>query len=104
MSAMMDVIDCMDWLTPLLSLLNGNVETVVLNQDELWAADELKRRGVKVKRLFMIPVGRLGFDVPVRQVGLAILLLRQMGINVQDGPGRPRHRKHRKHRKKKQRR
>jgi hypothetical protein len=35
----------MDWLTPLLSLLDGNVETVSLNQDELWAADELKRRG-----------------------------------------------------------
>ena len=91
----MDVID-LDWLTPLLSLLNGNVESIVLNQDELWAADELKRRGVKVKRIFLYPIGRLGFDVPVQQVGLAIMLLRKMGIDVQDGPGRPQHRKHRK--------
>jgi hypothetical protein len=93
MSNVMDLLCCMDWLTPLLSLLDGNVETVSLNQDELWAADELKRRGVKVKRLIIVPIGRIAFDVPVQQVGLAITLLRQMGIDVQDGKGRPWHRR-----------
>ena len=49
MNALLDILACMDWLTPLLSLLDGGVETVSLNQDEVWAADELKRRGVKVR-------------------------------------------------------
>jgi hypothetical protein len=93
MSNMLDLLACMDWLTPLLSLLDGNVETVSLNQDELWAADELKRRGVRVRRLIVVPFGRIAFDVPVQQVGLTITLLRQMGIDVQDGKGRPWHRK-----------
>ncbi len=93
MSNVMDLLACMDWLTPLLSLLDGNAETVSLNQDELWAADELKRRGVKVRRLMIVPFGRIAFDVPVKQIGLTITLLRQMGIDVQDGKGRPWHRK-----------
>lgn len=93
MSNVLDVLCCLDWITPLLSLLDGNVETISLNQDEIWAADELKRRGVKVRRLIVVPFGRIAFDVPVQQVGLAITLLRQMGIPVQDGPGRPWHRK-----------
>lgn len=95
MSNVLDVLACMDWLTPLLSLLDRNVETVSLNQDELWAADELKRRGVKVRRLMVVPFGRIAFDVPVQQVGLANTLLRQMGIDVQDGKGRPWHRRKR---------
>ena len=95
MSNVMDLLACMDWLTPLLSLLDGSVETVSLNQDEVWAADELKRRGVKVKRLMIVPFGRIAFDVPVQQVGLTITLLRQMGIDVQDGKGRPWHRRRR---------
>ena len=95
MSNVMDLLACMDWLTPLLSLLDGSVETVTLNQDEVWAADELKRRGVKVKRLMIVPFGRIAFDVPVQQVGLTITLLRQMGIDVQDGKGRPWHRRRR---------
>lgn len=93
MSNVMDLLCCLDWITPLLSLLDGNVETVSLNQDELWAADELKRRGVKVRRLMIVPFGRIAFDVPVQQVGLTITLLRQMGIDVQDGKGRPWHRR-----------
>lgn len=93
MNALLDMLACMDWLTPLLSLLDPNVETITLNQDEMWAHDQLKRRGVKVRRLMIIPFGRIGFDVPVEQVGLAMLLLRQMGIDAQDGPGRPWHRK-----------
>lgn len=93
MSNVLDLLACMDWITPLLSLLDGNVETVSLNQDELWAADELKRRGVKVRRLMIVPFGRIAFDVPVQQVGLTITLLRQMGIDVQDGKGRPWHRR-----------
>ena len=93
MSAILDLLCCMDWLTPLLSLLDGSVETVTLNQDEMWAVDRLKRRGVTVKRLMVIPVGRIGFDVPAEQVGLALLLLRQMGIDIQDGRGRPWRRK-----------
>lgn len=93
MSGLLDVLACMDWLTPLLSLLDGSVETIALNQDELWAVDELKRRKVKVRRLMIIPIGRIAFDVPVEQVGLAITLLRQMGIPVQDAKGRPWHRK-----------
>lgn len=93
MSNVMDLLACMDWLTPLLSLLDGSVETVSLNQDEVWAADELKRRGVKVRRLMTVPFGRIAFDVPVQQVGLATTLLRQMGIDMQDGKGRPWHRK-----------
>lgn len=93
MSNVMDLLCCLDWITPLLSLLDGNVETVSLNQDELWAADELKRRGVKVRRLMVVPFGRIAFDVPVQQVGLTITLLRQMGIDVQDGKGRPWHRR-----------
>lgn len=93
MSNVMDLLCCLDWITPLLSLLDGNAETVSLNQDELWAADELKRRGVKVRRLMIVPFGRIAFDVPVQQVDLAILLLRQMGIDVQDGKGRPWHRR-----------
>lgn len=93
MSNVMDLLCCLDWITPLLSLLDSTVETVSLNQDELWAADELKRRGVKVKRLMIVPFGRIAFDVPVQQVGLTITLLRQMGIDVQDGKGRPWHRK-----------
>lgn len=93
MSNVMDLLCCLDWITPLLSLLDGSVETVSLNQDELWAADELKRRGVKVRRLMIVPFGRIAFDVPVQQVDLAILLLRQMGIDVQDGKGRPWHRR-----------
>jgi hypothetical protein len=93
MSNVMDLLACMDWLTPLLSLLDGSVETVSLNQDEVWAADELKRRGVKVRRLMIVPFGRIAFDVPVQQVGLTITLLRQMGIDVQDGKGRPWYRK-----------
>jgi len=92
-SNVLDLLACMDWITPLLSLLDGNVETVSLNQDELWAADELKRRGVKVRRLMIVPFGRIAFDVPVQQVGLTITLLRQMGIDVQDGKGRPWHRR-----------
>lgn len=95
MSNVMDLLACMDWLTPLLSLLDGSAETVSLNQDEVWAADELKRRGVKVKRLMIVPFGRIAFDVPVQQVGLTITLLRQMGIDVQDGKGRPWHRRKR---------
>jgi len=35
MSNVMDVLCCLDWITPLLSLLDGNVETFSLNQDEL---------------------------------------------------------------------
>jgi len=93
MSAVMDLLSCMDWLTPLLSLLDGSVESVTLNQDEMWAVDQLKRRGVKVRRLMIVPFGRIAFDVPVAQVHLAMLLLRQMGIDVQDGPGRPWHRR-----------
>ena len=93
MSNVMDLLCCLDWITPLLSLLDSNVETVSLNQDELWAADELKRRGVKVRRLMVVPFGRIAFDVPVQQVGLTITLLRQMGIDAQDGRGRPWHRK-----------
>jgi len=93
MSNVMDLLCCLDWITPLLSLFDGNVETVSLNQDELWAADELKRRGVKVRRLMVVPFGRIAFDVPVQQVGLTITLLRQMGIDVQDGKGRPWHRR-----------
>ena len=93
MSNVMDLLCCLDWITPLLSLLDGNVETVSLNQDELWAADELKRRGVKVRRLMVVPFGRIAFDVPVQQVGLTITLLRQMGIDLQDGKGRPWHRR-----------
>ena len=93
MSNVMDLLCCLDWITPLLSLFDGNVETVSLNQDELWAADELKRRGVKVRRLMIVPFGRIAFDVPVQQVGLTITLLRQMGIDVQDGKGRPWHRR-----------
>lgn len=93
MSNVLDILCCLDWITPLLSLLDGNVETISLDQDEIWAADELKRRGVKVRRLIVVPFGRIAFDVPVQQVGLAITLLRQMGIPVQDGPGRPWHRK-----------
>ena len=95
MNALLDLLDCMDWLTPLLSLADRNVETVTLNQDEVWAADELKRRGVKVRRLMIVPFGRIAFDVPVQQVGLTITLLRQMGIDVQDGKGRPWHRRRR---------
>ena len=95
MSNVMDLLCCLDWITPLLSLLDSTVETVSLNQDELWAADELKRRGVKVRRLMIVPFGRIAFDVPVQQVGLTITLLRQMGIDVQDGKGRPWHRKRR---------
>lgn len=93
MSSVLDLLACMDWLTPLLSLLDGSVETVSLNQDEIWAADELKRRGVKVRRLMVVPFDRIAFDVPVEQVKLATLLLRQMGIDAQDARGRPRHRK-----------
>ncbi len=95
MNALLDILACMDWITPLLSLLDGSVETVSLNQDEIWAADELKRRGVKVRRLTTVPFGRIAFDVPVEQIGLATTLLRQMGIDMQDGKGRPWHRKRR---------
>jgi len=93
MNALLDILACMDWLTPLLSLLDGGVETVSLNQDEVWAADELKRRGVKVRRLMTVPVGRIAFDVPVEQIGLVTMLLREMGISVEDGKGRPWHRR-----------
>ncbi|MFZ2358210.1 MAG: hypothetical protein WA040_02585 [Anaerolineae bacterium] len=93
MNALLDLLACMDWLTPLLSLLDRNVETVSLNQDQVWAADELKRLGIKVRRLMVVPFGRIAFDVPVQQVGLTITLLRQMGIDVQDGKGRPWHRR-----------
>lgn len=95
MSNVMDVLCCLDWITPLLSLLDGSVETISLNQDELWAADQLKRKGIRVRRLIIVPFGRIAFDVPVQQVKLATLLLRQMGIPVQDGPGRPWHRRKR---------
>lgn len=93
MSSVLDLLSCMDWLTPLLSMLDGSVETVSLNQDEIWAVDELKRRGVKVRRLMVVPFGRIAFDVPVEQVKLVTLLLQQMGIDAQDGRGRPWHRK-----------
>ena len=93
MSALLDLLACLDWLTPLLSLLDGNVETIALNLDDLWAVDDLKRQGIKVRRLQTVPFGRLAFDVPVEQVALTAILLRRMRIDVQDGKGRPWHRK-----------
>jgi len=93
MNALLELLACMDWITPLLSLLDRNVESVVLNADELWAVDQLKRKGIRVRRLMTVPFGRIAFDVPVQQVGLATTLLRQMGIDMQDGKGRPWHRK-----------
>ena len=95
MNALLDLLACMDWLTPLLSLFDGSVETVSLDQGDLWAVDDLKRQGVKVRRLQTVPFGRLAFDVPVEQVARTTLLLRQMGIDVQDGKGRPWHRRER---------
>jgi len=93
MNALLELLACMDWITPLLSLLDRNVESVVLNADELWAVDQLKRKGIRVRREMTVPFGRIAFDVPVQQVGLATTLLRQMGIDMQDGKGRPWHRK-----------
>ena len=89
---LLEILECMDWLTPLLSLLNRNVESITVNLDEVGAVDELKRRGVRVRRLVTVPGGRITFDVPVQQVGLAKLLLREQGLDMRDGPGRPWHR------------
>ena len=89
---MLEILECMDWLSPLLSLLNRNVESITVNLDEVGAVDELKRRGVRVRRIMAVPGGRLAFDVPAEQVGLAKLLLRKQGLDMRDGPGRPWHR------------
>ena len=91
---MLEILECMDWLSPLLSLLNRNVESITVNLDEVGAVDELKRRGVRVRRIMTVPGGRLTFDVPAEQVGLAKLLLRKQGLDMRDGPGRPWHRAH----------
>ena len=94
MILLLELLECMDWLSPLRSLLNRNVESITVNTDEILAVDELKRRGVKVRRLVTVPGGRITFDVPVQQVGLAKLLLRKQGLDMRDGPGRPWHRAH----------
>ncbi len=93
MNALLDILACMDWLTPLLSLADRSVETVSLNQSEIWAVKKLKRRGVKVRRVMTVPFGRIAFDVPTEQVDLVTVLLREMGISVEDGKGRPWHRR-----------
>ncbi len=93
MNALLDILACMDWLTPLLSLADRSVETVSLNQSEIWAVKKLKRRGVKVRRVMTVPFGRIAFDVPAEQVDLVTVLLREMGISVEDGKGRPWHRR-----------
>lgn len=89
MNALLELLACMDWITPLLSLLDRNVESVVLNADELWAVDQLNRKGIRVRREMTVPFGRIAFDVPADQIPLVNLLLRKMGIDAQDGPGRP---------------
>ena len=91
---MLEILECMDWLSPLLSLLNRDVESITVNLDEVGAVDELKRRGVRVRRIMTVPGGRLTFDVPAEQVGLAKLLLRKQGLDMRDGAGRPWHRAH----------
>lgn len=78
-----DILACMDWLTPLIGILDKSTDVITVRANEIWAVDQLKRKGVKVKRIENIPIGGLAFEVPKEQTRLAVLLLQKMGVDVQ---------------------
>jgi hypothetical protein len=78
-----DILGCMDWLTPLMGLLDSSTDVFYVNGHDIWAVDELKRKGVKVKRIQNVPIGNLAFEVPKEQTKLAVLLLKKMNLDIQ---------------------
>jgi hypothetical protein len=78
-----DAFLALDWYTPLVAILDSSVEGVVLNIDEIWAMDKLKKKGIIIRYTVIIPyLERIGFSVKKEQIPLVNLLLRKMGIAV----------------------
>lgn len=82
-----DVLACTDWITPLLGILDPSTRAIEVKGEDLWAVDQLKRKGVTVKRIQTMPIDKIVFEVPKEQVKLAILLLQKMGVDIQPRKG-----------------